>query len=73
MRKRTWPSPIKRRGQRMPMLATKLPESFLRALRAYSAEESQRTGTTVSQGIILMTLALEADARLRRIHEQLRS
>lgn len=67
MRKREWPLPTKRKGRQLERLSLKVEPAFKLALEEYSVEESQRLGRLVSKATILQALALESDARLRRL------
>lgn len=49
----------------------KFSASFLAALKQYSDQESERLNRTVSQPVILETLALLGDKRLQRLHQRI--
>lgn len=71
MRRIEWPVRQKRKGHSLVKTGHKFSAPFAAALRLYSEEESQRLGRKVSQPTIIETLALHADARLRRLYERL--
>lgn len=68
MRQPAWQFPVKRKGESLVPVTLKLPRPFVAALREYAQLETERLGgRRVSQSTILVTLALESDARLRRL------
>lgn len=70
MRQREWQVPKRRWGKYLEAVTLKFEPAFLRALREFSDQESERVGTKVSQSTIVSQLALEADARLRRLYQR---
>lgn len=71
MRNIVWQVPRRRRGHQLVQATFKLNPAFLLALRQYAEQETERTGKIISQSTILTTLALEGDARLRRLYKSL--
>lgn len=69
MRTIEWPRVTRQNGLFRVAVTGKFDPAFRNALRLYAEQESQRLGRTVSQSIILETLALQNDARLRRLYQ----
>lgn len=73
MKQTDWPQPDwshKQSRARYEPLTVKEEPAFNAALREYAELETSRLGRTVSQGLILSTLSLRADAKLRRLVEK---